>query len=592
MRSSLRRLAIMIAITMVGVVILPVASASANTIGDSLYTTAGDGVTYARVIRLAHAGDANGRLLATFEYDAPGTTEPADVQIRESRDDGQTWSTIAQVPDGMTGPGHPATNVYQPFLFELPQQVGGYPAGTLLLTANMIGSDNSTNFQLWRSSDHGVSWDFVSMYQYARNADQNGNEPGIWEPFLTLNGDGDLVAYFADERQQPAYSQFVGHIVSNDGGDTWSANPDGSTNYAPGLVKDVATTATQRPGMPTVTRLPDGTFVLGYEICASSRGACEAYLKKSTDGGKTWGSGPTDPGTFVQTTDGRYLGSSPYVTWSPGGGPDGQLLMAGMRTRRVADNSFAPEDYESVFVNTNNGDGPWSWFPAPLQIQAPAGPDNGLANYSPSLLPSVDGTEVRYTAPSYTDPKSERTHSANAGVLPYAAPWAESESGWKHYGGTWQLTDGALTESSGGAGHKSIAGSTGWTDYVLQADVRLAASTGHAGLLFRVSDPAVGTDALKGYFVAIGGGLQLGRMNHNWTSLASAPIEGGVAPGTWYRVRVEVEGCTFTITATPAAGGDPTTLSHTDSGCHAAGSVGLRNFGTAASWRNLTVQPR
>ncbi len=590
MRSSqLRRVATMIAILMVGAFVLPGTSASANTIGDSLYTTNGDGVTYARVIRLADSGSANGRLLATFEY-APAGGGAAKVPIRESRDDGKTWTTIAQVPDGMTGPGHPATSVYQPMLFELPQQVGDYPAGTLLLTANMIGSDGSTNFQLWRSSDHGVTWSYVTMYQYAAN-EPVGDGPGIWEPFLTLDGDGNLVSFFADERQRGTFSQFVGHVVSNDGGDTWSANPDGSTNYAPGLVKDVATTATQRPGMPTVTRLPDGTFVLGYEICASARGACEAYLKKSTDGGATWGSGPSDPGTFVQTTDGRYLGSSPYVTWSPGGGPNGQLLMAGMRTRMVNGNAFAPEDYESVFVNTNNGDGPWSWFPAPLQIKAPAGPNNGLANYSPSLLPSVDGTEVRYTAPSYTDPKSERTHSANAGVLPYTAPWAATESGWKHYGGTWQLADGALTETAAGSGNKSIAGSTGWKNYVLQADVRLSAGTGHAGLLFRVSDPAVGTDALKGYFVAIGGGLQLGRMNHNWTSLATTPIQGGVTPGTWYRVRVEAQGCTFAITVTPAAGGTPTTLTHTDSGCHAAGAVGLRNFGTAASWRNLTVQP-
>lgn len=602
MRTTLaRRLVTVLALVLVAALGWPPHVASANTVGTSLYSVgSNEDITYARVIRLTHSGAANGRLLATFEYGVPAGSA-AKVQVRQSLDDGNTWTTLAQVPDGMTGPGHPGHSIYQPFLFELPQQVGAYPAGTLLLTANVIGSDNSTNFQLWRSTDHGVTWAFVSMYQYARNADvDEDDDPGIWEPFLTLNGAGQLVAFFADERQESAHSQFVGHIVSRDGGDTWSANPDGSTNYAPGLVKDVATLQSERPGMPSVTRLPDGRFVLGYEICARApRFACEAYLKKSTDGGATWGSGPSDPGTFVQTTDGRYLGSSPYLVWSPGGGPNGQLLMAGMHVRRTAGTAFALEDHEAVFVNTNNGDGPWSWFPAPLQIQK--GPKS---NYSPSLLPSGDGAAVRYTAPSYVpgQPKSERTESANAGVLPYTAPWSGgsqpgTQAGWKHYGGSWQLADGVLSETAGGTGgSKSLAGSTGWTDYVIEADVRRdsAGPSGNAGLLFRVSDPGVGPDALTGYYVGVGdGGMQLGRMNHNWTPLTSGPISGGSPVDTWIHVRVEVRGCILTITANRVD--DPTdpppTKGYIDTACPAAGAVGVRTFDGAASWRDLTVKP-
>ncbi|GAB3433362.1 hypothetical protein [Flindersiella endophytica] len=598
-----RRAAFLIALVLLTTLGWSPGLASANTVGTALYSVGpNEGVTYARVIRLAHSGAANGRLLATFEF---GVNDgEARVPVRQSLDDGASWSSLANVADGQTGAAHPSSSIYQPFLYELPQQVGAYPAGTLLLTANVIGTDNSTNFQLWRSTDHGATWTYVSMYQYARNADVGGDDPGIWEPFLTLNGAGKLVAFFADERQRATHSQFVGHVVSNDGGDTWSANPDGSTNYAPGLVKDVASPPqVERPGMPTVTRLPNGTFVLAYEICSTSRGACEAYLKKSIDGGNVWGSGPADRGTFVQTTDGRYLGSSPYVTWSPGGGPNGQLLMAGMHVRYTAGDGFAYENHEAVFVNTNNGDGAWSWFPAPLQIQD--GGPGSLSNYSPSLLPSVDGREVRYTAPSNLagQPRSERTESANAGVLPYTAPWTGgasggSQKGWKHYGGTWGLSGGVMSESAGGTGgSKSLAGSTGWTNYVLEGDVRRnsAGANGNAGLLLRVSDPDIGTDALNGYYVGVGAtGLILGRQAYNWTQLTpAAAIPGGSPVGTWIHVSAHVSGCTISISAKRAddPNAQPATATYTDPACFTAGAVGVRTFDGTASWRNVTVDP-
>ncbi len=297
----------------------------------------------------------------------------------------------------------------------------------------------------------------------------------------------------------------------------------------------------------------------------------------------------------MQTTDGRYLGSSPYVCWSPGGGPNGQLLMAGCGRRYISGNAFAAENHEWVFVNTNNGDGAWSWFPAPLQIGN--GGIGSLSNYSPSLLPSADGTEVRYTAPSDLagQPRSERTASANAGVLPYAAPWSAGlQNGWKHYGGTWSLSGGALSASNG-LGFKSIAGSTGWTNYVLEGDVRMNSigPNGNAGLVFRVSDPDIGTDALNGYYVGVAAGnVILGRMNYDWAQLPpSAAIPGGAPAGAWIHLRVKVTGCTIEISAkrvddpNPA----PTIAPYTDASCHAFGQVGLRTFDATASWRNLTV---
>jgi hypothetical protein len=46
--------------------------------------------------------------------------------------------------------------------------------------------------------------------------------------------------FFSDERQSPTYSQFIGEIISTDGGDSWTANPGGSTRFGPGEIKVVA----------------------------------------------------------------------------------------------------------------------------------------------------------------------------------------------------------------------------------------------------------------------------------------------------------------------------------------------------------------
>ena len=69
------------------------------------------------------------------------------------------------------------------------------------------------------------------------------------------------------------------------------------------------------------------------------------------------------------------------------------------------------------------------------------------------------------------------------------------------YGGAWSVEGGAYW-NAGGNGDKAVAGSTGWTDYTLTADIALTAA-GRAGLLVRVSDPDMGADALHGYYVGL-----------------------------------------------------------------------------------------
>ena len=85
-------------------------------------------------IRLAYAGSANGTLLATFEHTA-GNGAITNYLIRKSTDDCATWSTLSTVPGDVGS--------LAPFLFEYPQQVGNYPAGTLMLLGNTVNASNT-----------------------------------------------------------------------------------------------------------------------------------------------------------------------------------------------------------------------------------------------------------------------------------------------------------------------------------------------------------------------------------------------------------------------------------------------------------------
>ncbi|HVX44579.1 MAG TPA: family 16 glycoside hydrolase [Mycobacteriales bacterium] len=530
---------------------------------------------YARVIGLQHAGAQNGRLLGVFEHNFDDGT-PASFIIRSSTDGGTSWSTYATVPDPLSGPGHPVSNMWQPSLFEFPHAIAGYPAGTLLLAGNMVPADGAyTQFYTWRSTDHGRSWTPVGPLQRGGTFGQ-----GIWEPFLSLDARGRLVAYFSDERDSPQHSQMLVHVVSTDGGKSWGP-----------VVRDVASSvAADRPGMPTVARMgPTGRFVLSYEVCG--RPNCEVRYKFSADG-VHWKA--ADLGRAVVTTDGRYPGHSPYLAWVP---ETHQLVLAGQRVYSATGHETTGEDYRAVFVNDSEGTGDWGWAPAPWTVSN-ASPDCN-ANYSPNLLPTGENGVVRYTAPTSsgsTGTCSEATGSAPIGYLPYQDDFASgSDAGWIDYGGTWAVHDGIYAQTSGGdVGAKALTGSTLWRDYTIAADVRINSAPADAGVLARVTDPGVGADSHAGYtafFDDGGGNLTIARQQYAYEPLASVPVTGGIQSGQWYHLTLQVKGFTLTATLQPAGGGPVTTLQTQDPyRSFPAGMVGVRGHAGTADFKNVSVR--
>lgn len=122
----------------------------------------------------------NGDLLATWENYSP---EPPQVYfpIYRSKDHGKTWNEISQVHDTANGLGLR----YQPFLYYLPEKVGSFKKGTLLLAGSSIPTDlSSTNIDLYASKDDGLTWKFVSHIAAGGHAEPNNGLTPVWEPFL------------------------------------------------------------------------------------------------------------------------------------------------------------------------------------------------------------------------------------------------------------------------------------------------------------------------------------------------------------------------------------------------------------------------
>ncbi|KAK9357322.1 hypothetical protein V1504DRAFT_500924 [Lipomyces starkeyi] len=510
----------------------------ANSFGSALYPPAApnEAMVYARVIELKNAGAKDGNLLATFEnwY----TESPTNIQtngsaapfvILESADSGTTWSTIAEVYDPQTGSGHPASYMYQPFLFEFPQTLGTYPAGTILLVGNTVPADGSANM------------DSVGSWQ------QGGpGGSGIWEPFLYLNSQGQLVAVFSDERDNTHHSQKLVHVVSDDGGDTWGP-----------VVEDVASGAQpDRPGMATVAKMGDkGQYVMSYEFCGQPN--CVVHYKLSDDG-VTWNA--PDIGHPVQTTDGLYGGASPYIAWVS---ETNSLVLSAHFVWTSMNDQQSEESYRAIFVNSNGGQGLWNWAPSPWRVSNASESCN--ANYSPNLLPLGYGGLVRYTA-----------------RLAQALQDSVKKARWNNYGGSWSINGGAYSVSTDSNTDLALTGSTGWSNYSASVQVQLGSSAVNAGRFTRVSLPSTGVNSFKGYAAYLMAG------SGNLTLLGSVQVNGGLQQGTWYQLDFEASGFQLNVTVSSVGGSTTTSLTAQDSS-YSQGMIGLYATGGSAAFQNVEV---
>lgn len=249
---------------------------------------------YARTLQLTDKS-----LLITSEIYNNDTN--LSLPIFRSTDGGATWSEYTRFYDKVNGWGMR----YQPFLYTLPIDMGGFAAGTILAVGTSIPMDLSQAYiDLYASTDNAITFDFVSHIAYGPGPEEVRNSAlAIWEAFLMVHN-GELVCYYSDQRDWPAHGQKLTHTTSTD-----------LRNWSP-LVDDVAMPdSAQRPGMTTIAYSPkSGKYVITFEYCGASVN-CQAYYKVSDDP-LAFQDKPATP--VVAGTDPNLTPiGSPYVTWAP-----------------------------------------------------------------------------------------------------------------------------------------------------------------------------------------------------------------------------------------------------------------------------------
>lgn len=293
--------------------------------------------------------------------------ERGDVtRILESTDEGATFHPIGEVRDPEAVAGQCCAALYK-----LPQQVGLLPAGTLLWAGTvgyLAGPDAKVGIKVWSSADGGRTWTPLGV------AARSAGGGGVWEPEFSVDA-GLLWLYYADETENPRHSQVISRVATLDGVNWWGRH-----------VVQANDQQTLRPGMATITRLPDGRLASTHEMCDRVGDLCTPYLRFS-DTGLWWGNGVNDPGIQVVAYDGSKLKHSPYLT-ALAGGPLGTRLVLGGQALIDRNGKRDPRSGTVLLVNDALGAGPWSEIAAPVPVPNPR-PDT-CENYSSPLLP-VDG---------------------------------------------------------------------------------------------------------------------------------------------------------------------------------------------------------
>ncbi|KAH6694061.1 Sialidase [Plectosphaerella plurivora] len=276
------------------------------------------GTIYGRSLQIS-----DGSLLVTWENYPP---EPPlmTFPIWKSDDGGVSWYSYRNVSDQVHGWGLR----YQPHLYMLQNDIGDFPAGTIILSGMAVRPDlGEASLDVYVSTDDGSTWEFVSQVAYAPGPETvtNGNK-AVWEPFF-LEHDGRLICYYSDQRDE-SHAQKLVHVITDDL-KQWSDLVDDEADPVYG----------HRPGMTTVARIGStGNYIMTYEVCAGTEPGCPAYYKVAPS--------PLEfasvRGQLIRANaTGEQPGSAPFVLWAETKCGSGVILVSGGQDDAVYVNDAA-----------------------------------------------------------------------------------------------------------------------------------------------------------------------------------------------------------------------------------------------------------
>lgn len=319
----------------------------------------------------------NGKLLATFECnrlpksDAKLVAERQEngdninsmlssFPVYESRDGGVTWGGGYEEKDARGGNWAPVGYVQNqgaangvtgmrncPQLFEMPETIGDLKKGTILCAGNSIqagangtGADvdqsNLTYLDLCISTDVGRTWQHHSSLVGPIEGKCKLLENTVWEPFFLVH-DGKLYAFYSDESIDNTMDQDISYVVYD--GTKWSEK------------HQVIYTRGQRPGMPVVSQLEDGRFLMTFEYAG---GASSGYILSAKDDPTRW---LAKDGTYKET-----VSQDDYTRVNNSGAPYNIVTSSGTL---VYDNSAlgqfwvnsskAPDEKDAFWIHYHTG---------------------------------------------------------------------------------------------------------------------------------------------------------------------------------------------------------------------------------------------
>lgn len=362
--------------------------------------TANVSPSYGTIVLLEHSADNNGVLLATMNAGNSfvGRKDGYCYKVLRSKDNGESWSYCGYASDDFNTDIGATYCISTPHLFELPEDMGAFKAGTVLLAgvskdAVKTSELNITAITLFYSEDAGKGWTAFATLDVA-----GGEKEGVWEPFLFYD-DGKLFCFYSDD-SDPEHDQKIVYKWTSDlknwngidGAQDCTVRPTKSTKFGDPFDAVACRNEKFRPGMASVAKMKNGEFILCFEMVGIKGSPVHC---KTNDSLLEW----EDVSSYGEKVIefGNSPGAAPWIAYSPRGGECGVLFLAAHHNANGnakhtpgSTDLFLSFDYGKTWTRTANP------IPHTVVEGTTASDREYYRGYSPALVVSSDGKTLYY----------------------------------------------------------------------------------------------------------------------------------------------------------------------------------------------------